>query len=257
MEINKIVKLKNNKYKIYIGSEVITTYDNVILENNLLYKKSIDNKLYNKILNDTNYFDIYNKIVKYILKKRRSEREINIYLNKFDINDTDKNKIINKLKDIKLINDIEYCKAYINDKLYLSKEGINKIKNHLLNENISIDIINNELKNIDIKILDERLEKIIIKKIKSNKKYSNSILKQKIINEMINLGYDKNKIISILESNIESDNEILKKEFNKTYNKLKIKFNSYELENKLKQKLIQKGFKLEEINKLLQQKTED
>ena len=77
MEINKIVKLKNNKYKIYIGSEVITTYDNVILENNLLYKKSIDDKLYNKILNDTNYFDIYNKIVKYILKKRRSERNDN------------------------------------------------------------------------------------------------------------------------------------------------------------------------------------
>ena len=69
---------------------------------------------------------------------------------------------------------------------------------------------------------------------------------------MINLGYDKNKIITILENNIESDNEVLKKEFNKIYNKLKNKYNSYELEKKLKQKLIQKGFKLEDINKLLQ-----
>lgn len=252
MEIKKIVKSKNNKYKIYIGEEVITTYDNVILENNLLYKKNIDDKLYNKILNDTTYFDIYNKTVKYILKKRRSEKEINIYLNKFVINDNDKNKIINKLKEIKLINDIEYCKAYINDKLYLSKEGINKIKNHLLKENIPVDIINQELKKVDISILDEHLEKIIIKKIKNNKRYSNNILKRKIMNEMINLGYDKDKIIHILESNINSDSEVLKNEFNKIYNKFKNKYSSYQLENKIKQKLIQKGFKLEDINKLLQ-----
>lgn len=252
MEINKIIKMKNNKYKIYINNEIIITYDNVILENNLLYKKNIDAKLYNKILNDTTYFDIYNKTVKYILKKRRSEKEIILYLNKFEINDIDKNKIINKLKEIKLIDDIGYCRAYINDKLYLSKEGINKIKNHLLNENIPIEIIDNELKKIDIDIFDNRLEKLIIKKIRSNKKYSNNILKQKILNEMINLGYDKNKILDILESNIDSDSEALKKEFNKIYNKLKNKYNSYELENKVKQKLIQKGFKMEEINKLLQ-----
>ena len=257
MDINKIVKMKNNKYKIYINNETIITYDNVILENNLLYKKSIDTNLYNKILNDTSYFDIYNKTVKYILKKRRSKKEVKLYLDKFDINDSDKNKIINKLKEIKLINDIEYCKAYINDKLYLSKEGINKIKSHLLNENIPLEIIEKELKNIDIEIFDNRLEKLIIKKIKNNKKYSNNILKQKVLNEMINLGYEKNKVLDILENNISSDNEVLKKEFDKLYNKLKIKYASYELKNKIKQKLLQKGFKIDEINKLVQKKTED
>lgn len=257
MRINKIVKMKDNKYKIYIDSYSIITYDNVILENDLLYKKNIDNILYKKILNDTIYYDVYNKVVKYILKRKRSEKEVNIYLNKYDISIDKKNKIIKKLKDIKLINDIEYCKSYINDKLYLSKDGINKIKEDLLKENIPIEIIENELNNIDEDLFKDRLEKLVVKKIKSNKKYSNVYLKQKIINEMTNLGYKKEDILSILEYNIINDNDILTKEFDKVYSKLKIKYSSFELKNKVKQKLIQKGFLVEDINKLLQQKTED
>ena len=249
--------MKDNKYKIYIDGNAIVTYDNVILENDLLYKKNIDNKLYNKILLDTNYYDVYNKTVKYILKRRRSEREIKIYLNKFDINKKDIDNIINKLKDINLINDREYCKAYINDKLFLSKEGINKIRDHLLQDNIPINLIEKELKNVDQDIFEERLEKLIIKKIKSNKKYSNIYLKQKILNEMINLGYEKEKVIKIIADNIENDDEILIKEFDKVYNKLKIKYSSFELETKIKQKLLQKGFSVGDINKLLQEKTEE
>lgn len=257
MQINKIVKMKDNKYKIIIDGESIVTYDNVILEQDLLYKKSIDNNLYKKILLDTTYYDIYNKTVKYILKRRRSEKEIRKYLNKLDINNNDVESIIVKLKDIRLIDDREYCKAYINDKLYLSKEGINKIKEDLIGEDISIEIIEEELNNIDEYLFNERLEKLIIKKINSNKKYSNSYLKQKILSEMINLGYDKEIILNILESNLNSDDNILEQEFNKVYDKLKVKYSGYELENKVKQKLIQKGFSVGDINRLLQEKTED
>lgn len=257
MQINKIVKMKDNKYKIIVDGESIVTYDNVILENDLLYKKSIDNNLYKKILLDTSYYDIYNKTVKYILKRRRSEKEIRKYLNKFDISNNDIERIINKLKDVRLINDREYCKAYINDKLYLSKEGINKIKEDLIGEDISIDVIEEELKNIDESLFNERLEKLIIKKINSNKKYSNSYLKQKIMSEMIGLGYNKDIILNILENNLKSDNGILEHEFNKVYDKLKSKYNGYELENKVKQKLMQKGFSVGEINILLQEKTEE
>ena len=257
MQINKIVKMKDNKYKIIVDGESIVTYDNVILENDLLYKKSIDNNLYKKILIDTSYYDIYNKTVKYILKRRRSEKEIRKYLNKFDISNNDIERIINKLKDVRLINDREYTKAYINDKLYLSKEGINKIKEDLIGEDISIDVIEEELKNIDESLFNERLEKLIIKKINSNKKYSNSYLKQKILSDMIGLGYNKDIILNILENNLKSDNNILENEFNKVYDKLKSKYSGYELENKVKQKLIQKGFCVGDINILLQEKTEE
>ena len=254
MYINKIIKLKNNKYKIVVESEEIITFDNVILDNNLLYKKTINQDLYNKIKKDTIYYQVYNDTVKYILKKKRSKKEIIDFLDKkhFDKKDT----IIKKLEDLKLINDIEYCASYINDKIYLSKNGINKIRIDLLNQNIPIDIIENELSKVDCDILNQRLEKMIIKKIRYNRKYSNYQLSQKIINEMINLGYNKEQVIDILNQNLITNDSIINNEFNKIYNKLKNKFNGVELNNKIKQKMLSKGFELEKINELIK-KTED
>lgn len=256
MNINKIIKLKNNKYKILIDDEFITTYDNVILENELLYKKKLDKELYNKIKKDTEYYDIYDKVVKHILKKRRSEKEVKCYIEKYTTNKNYVENIINKLKNINLINDLEYCKSFINDRVYLSKNGINKIKNDLLNQDIPLEIIEQELKNIDINIINQRLEKIIIKKINNNKKYSFNQLKQKILNELIILGYDKKMILEVIDNNIKDDNDIIKKEYNKLYNKLKTKYEGYELCSKIKQKLLIKGFTNEEINLLINEKKE-
>ena len=165
MQIQKIQKLKNNKYKVLIDSESIIIFDNVILDNNLLYKKNIDINLYNKILEDNKYYDVYNKVLKYILKKMRSEKEIRQYISKFEINNIFIDKIINKLKDNNLVNDINFCRSFINDNIYLSKNGINKIRNELINNDVSIEVIDEELEKIDREVIYNKLEKLIFKRI--------------------------------------------------------------------------------------------
>ena len=70
MKIEKIKKLSNGKYKIiFEGNESITTYEDVILEENILYKKELDNELINKINIRNNYYKIYTKTLKYIMTK--------------------------------------------------------------------------------------------------------------------------------------------------------------------------------------------
>ena len=257
MKIEKITKLKDNKYKLLIDNENIITYDDVIIENELLYKKTIDAKVYKKIISDTLFYDVYNKVVKYIMRRLRSEKEIRLYLLKYELNDSNIEKMITKLRSINLINDLAYTKAYINDQIYLSKNGIYKIKDYLINQDIPLDIIENELSNIDSDVMDERLEKIVLKRIRTNKKYSNNELKNRILKEAITLGYSKEKTLSIIESNLVEDPNIIEKEYNKLYSKLSNKYSGYELFNRIKQKLYSKGFSVEEINKLLQNKTED
>jgi len=254
MLITKIEKLKNNKYKLTIDDEKIITFDNVILDNNLLYKKQIDEELYNKIIEDTNFYNIYNMVVKYILKRRRSEKEVSEYLRKYDLNSNKQDILISKLKSINLIDDISFCKAYINDNIYLSKKGINKIKIELLNHNIPLSIIEEEISNIDKNLFDDKLNKLIIKKINTNNKYSNSYLKQKVLNEMINLGYEKDKIIKIIENNLNEDNKILEKEFEKLYIKLSKKYNNLELYKNITSKLLYKGFNIQDIKSLIEKK---
>ena len=248
MEIKKITKLKNGKYKIKLDSFEFITYDDIIINHGLLYSKKIDDELLNVLSLETAYYEIYNKTLKFCMKKVRSSDEVEKYLDKMDITNTDKTSIINKLKSINLVNDKIYVKCYINDKLNLSKDSLSKIKDDLINSNIDISIIEDEISKVEYNELD-KLERMIIKRIKSNHKYSNYALKNKIVTEFINLGYNYDDIVSIFDRNSSDNYDILVKEYNKLYNKYSKKYEYSELEYVIKNKLHTKGFNYSDIKK--------
>ena len=179
MKVEKIKKA-GSKYKITLDNgEVITTYEEVIINNGLLFHKYINEKLLNKIYNDTNYYKIYNKVLNMINRRLRSEYEIKNFLIKEEVKEEYINEIIDNLKIIGLINDKLYAKAYTNDKINLSYDGPYKIKRYLQKNKINEEYINEALSNIDDDIINSHIDKIIDKKIKINKKYTSYILKQK------------------------------------------------------------------------------
>ncbi len=246
----KIEKIKKNgkKYKIILDNGLeIKTYDDVIINHNLLYNKTIDSELLDKINKENDYYDVYYKVINLLSKKLRSEKEIKEFLDKYDV---DKNKIINKLKSINLINDKNFAKAYISDRINLSNDGIDKIKNDLLKHNIDLNLIMEEISKIDNELIDKKIAKLIIKKT-NNSKYSGFKLKYKVVNDLINLGYDKSKIIEIYDSlDIKNDN-LIGKEYNKLYSSLSKKYKDKELEYRINVKLYNKGFTKEEIDNYL------
>ena len=251
MKIEEIKKQKNGKYKITFESgELLNTYDDVILNNGLLFHKDVDSPLFNKLNEETKYYDVYNKTIKYIEKKLRSKKEVEVFLDKNQIEINDKKKIIDKLESINLINDKLFANAYFQDRINLSSDGPYKIINELKKNNISDDIILSVEEKIDNADIYEKLSKLVLKKIRSNRNKSNYMLKQKIIIDMINLGYEKSMIIDIINENIDNNNSVIQNEYKKLFNKLSKKYDDEELNRMIKNKLIQKGFSLEEINKI-------
>ena len=248
MEIKKITKLKNGKYKIKLDSFEFITYDDMIINHGLLYSKKIDDELLNVLSLETIYYDNYNKALNFCMKKVRSTNEVEKYLDKMDISNIDKTSIISKLKSINLINDKMYVRCYINDKFNLSRDSLSKIKDDLINSNIDISIIEDEISKVEYNELD-KLERMIIKRIKSNHKYSNYALKNKIVTEFINLGYNYDDIVSIFDRNSSDNYDILVKEYNKLYNKYSKKYEYSELEYVIKNKLHTKGFNYSDIKK--------
>ena len=243
MLINKIVKKNNGSYEIVFNDDFsIITYDDIIFKYNLLYKKDVSSDTLRLIICDNEFYNLYDKCIKYISKRYRSELEINNYLCKYTSNFDLIKKIIDKLKEKKYIDDYRFAYAYVNDKITFSKDGINKIKDGLINLGVNLNIIDDVLNKIDLKKDLSRLEKMIIKKINSNHKYSNNMLRQKIIYEFVNLGYDREDIIDIFDRNILNEDDIYLKEYNKIYNKLKNKYTSKELEFHVMQRLSSKGF---------------
>lgn len=246
----KIIKLQKSgkKYKIYLdNSHIITTYEEVILDNKLLYNMNIDTDLLNKINLDNNYYKSYYKILNMLNKKMRSEKEIQNYLIQNNIENAD--KIITKLKKLNLINDNNYLKAYITDQINLTNNGPYKIKANLLEHNIDETLIDEELSYIDHQIFINKVKKIINIKIKNNHKYSSFLLKQKIIQYLIQLGYDKNIIMTNLPL-ISTNKQLIEREYKKLYQRLSKKYRNEELDNKIKQQLLAKKFSYDEINQI-------
>ena len=199
MKIEKYESINNGQYKIYLSDgTILKKNSDVIINNNLLYKKEIDNTLLNKILKENDNANIYNKCVKYISVRLRSKKEIIDYLKKLNIDNTA--DIIDKLTKNNLINDEVFTKAFIKDKINFTSYGPYRIRQELNKYNIDNEIIDKHIKDIDEEILIGKIDKQINKMIKSNRKYSSNILKSKIYNNLYNNGFDKDMIINILNN---------------------------------------------------------
>lgn len=201
MKIEKYKKIKDNKYKIYLSNNTtIDVYDEVIIKNNLLYKKDIDEVDLNKIENENIYQDIYNTAVKYIMVRLRSVNELRNYLLKKNYELDIVESIIIKLEKNGYLNDLIFTKAFINDKLNFTTMGKYKIKNELIKLKISPEIIENSLEEISEDKWIEKIDKLVSKYLKSNKKYSGNILRNKLYTYLVNLGHDTNLVIKSLNN---------------------------------------------------------
>lgn len=250
MKINKFKKIGSNKYKIYFDNESLIVYEDAILKYNLLYKKDIDNDLLIEINKENYKSSIYDVSIKYISVRMRSKKELEEYLKKKKYDQKDIEETIKRLQSQNLLNDEKFAKSYINDKLYLTNYGLTKIKNDLLKLGVEEYIIDAIVNNIDLQVINDKLSKIIDKELKINSKLPTNKLNNKIINRCINLGYNYEDILNILnDKNIEGNSNI-EYDYKKIYEKYKNKYDEYKLNAVIKSKLYQKGYTIDEINNI-------
>ena len=251
MRINKFKKVGTNKYRIYFDNNSLLLYEDVILKYNLLYKKEIDSDLLLEIDEENKKASIYDTALKYISIRMRSIKEMREYLIKKKFDSKDINITVDKLISQGLLNDKTFAISYVNDKIHLTNNGLDKIRNDLINLGVEENYINEALSNIDHSILLEKLNKIIEKEIKINSKLPIGKMKNKIVNRCINLGYKLEDINNILNNyNLVSTSNI-KNDYEKLYKKYCNKYEEYKLKSVLKSKLYQKGYSFEEINKIV------
>lgn len=239
MKITSIKLNKNGKYVVTIDNEKYNLYQDTILKYLLFSKKEIDNTLFENIIKDNNFYDAYYKIIKFVSIRLRTENEIRKKLNTLFILKKDQDKIINKLKDQGYLNDELYIKSYINDKINLSLEGPEKVKRDLLKNGFKKEGILKYLCLFE-DINEERINKIINKKLKANHNLSKKMFIVKVGNDLRNLGYTNYR--EILNNIDFDDKDIYQKEYDKIYNKLIKKYPPEKAEILTKQKLYTKGF---------------
>jgi len=100
---------------------------------------------------------------------------------------------LNELKEKNLINDKEFAKQYVDERLRRKKVGIIKIRSELLKKGINREIIDELLNGFEIN--DEMKENVFfIAEKKFNRlklrKLDNKQIKQKLFSFLVNRGYD-------------------------------------------------------------------
>lgn len=242
MKILKYKKTSRGRYKVTLDSDEIILYEDVIIKNDFLLRKNVDTFLLDKVLNENILYEAYDLALGYIETRLRTEKEIIKYLEKKGYNTNTISDVLNRLKSNNLINEVKYVEAYTNDKINLSSYGPFKIKRDLSDLGISIEVIENYLNAIDDEVWSNKLDKIIDKKVKSMKNKSLYMIKNKLRTDLTILGFDKDMINLKLNSLDKNDEDSLKKEMEKAYNKYSKKYEGDALKMQIKNHLYKKGF---------------
>lgn len=251
MKILKYKKDKGNIYKVETDKGEYKLYDDIIIKYELLLKKEINTKEWQKVIDENNLLKAYYDALKSINVKMRTEKEIETILKKKEYNNKEIETTIKKLINEKYINHGLYIEAYIHDHLALYLEGEKKIANDLIKLGMKSKEIEPYLNKVDKTIYEEKIKKYIDKKLKSNKKSKNEF-KKKITNELINKGFNQKDIADYLDNiEIKEDDTEIEKIVKRLYHKNINKYDLYTTKLKIKNSLYQKGYTSIDIDKYL------
>ncbi len=246
LKIEKFKKRPNGLYTLYFDNfNTYDFYEEIILKYELLITKSIDENELDQILKDNKNYECYYQALKLLKRMIKTKQDIIKYLKDKDFNKESIEMSIKKLEEQGYINDQNYAKSYVHNCIITTTKGPNKIASELEKKGVTSNDYEEALEEYTSSLEKEKVEKLISKKIKSNHNKSAKILKQKLSLDLINNGFHQDIVKEVLNNTkIEEDDEIVKKEYQKYYNKLSKKYKGKELEYKLKQKMYSLGFNI-------------
>lgn len=244
MQIEKFKKLSQGEYLLTLDDNTtLTIHEDLILKYDLLLTKKVTQKLKEQLLEENKTYTVYNDALKYLNTKMRSIYEMKEHLKTKEYDDKLIDEVTNKLIKEKYLNDEVYATYFINDKINLTNDGPYKIIKELEKKRINQEYIDKHITKFTKELQEERIDKLINKQLKTNHNKSFNILKRKILDYLVNLGYEKSLVITRINSITDyDDSDIRQKEYDKLYKKLSKKYTGYELEQKLRQKMYEKGF---------------
>jgi len=250
MLIKKYTKMKTNKYKVKIDDIEVKLYDDVIVKYQLLRKKELTDEEFNEIVEYNDKLEAYYKALRYISNKLRTEKEVFYYLDKVYSKSVIR-ETIEKLKEEGYLNKEVYLKCYLSDQVNLGNYGPEKIKKDLIKLGFSEDEFKDSLEKINDEVWLDKLDNLVKKKINANHSYGVYKLKEKILYDLSNMGYYKWMIEEVLSKHVlATDERVIRKEYQKVYNKLSKKYEGSELNYQVRVKLLQKGFSNSDIEKV-------
>lgn len=242
-------KGKTDKYEVTFSKEQ-EEETVLLLEDQIVNFRILKNKEYLvdewiKILESSNTSIWFNKCLHYISFKNRTIKEIENYLGKNDLTKQQIKEIINRLLDIRLLNDEQYAYDYL-EEIIRKKKGLKYFKYQLESKGVSTNVIDKVARDYPENLIINELVEQVQKHQKKLFTYPVNSQKQKINDKLLRDGFS-NHIINIVFNQINWNCDI-RQRIKQDLEKIKKQTDD---NNKITQKLLTKGYNYQDIKKHL------
>ncbi|MCI6691609.1 MULTISPECIES: recombination regulator RecX [unclassified Clostridium] len=200
--ITKIEVQKRNKDRsnVYIDNDYAFSLSNeLVYKEGLKLNEKIDIERINAIAKEDNYIKCKTTALRIVEKSYKSEKELvdKLILKGYDNESI--NKTMDVLKEYNFINDENYVKMYVKDKL--KQVGKKKIKYDLAKKGISDKIIDEEIYNIDSEYEKNTAYNLAIKKYNTiaKREADRFKLSQKLYRFLLSKGYSYDIVSSVVK----------------------------------------------------------
>lgn len=258
-------KRNNQRYSVYIDDGSGEQFgfgvdEDVLIQFGLRKGLELDDELMKRIAYEDEMKKALHMCYSFLSYRMRSEREVETYLKKKDIDEPIIAQVIEQLRKQQYINDLEFAKSYVRDKKRLSSKGPLLIQKELLEKGVSDSESRQALQEFPE---DEQLEAAIAfisKKASQAKKESHKALRQKLGLQLQQKGFTYEIIEAALqhlpEKKLEDERAVLRIHAEKAHRRYK-KFSGFDYTRRMKQHLYSKGFSIEQINDIIEEMQHD
>lgn len=208
MKIERVVKKDDENVIIYLDNQekLFLSYE-VFLKNRLRKDMEITEDGFSFLVKENQKYFIKKKAYNLLGRRLHSCKELKLKLlrNKYESALVD--EVLNYLLDKKLLNDYEFGKQFVDEKIRTKSWGKTKIKSELFKKGLSSQIIDELLNEEDLNYNDNALllaEKKL--KILSKRDYDNRQLSSKLYSFLTSRGYDYDTITDVINHLLKDDN---------------------------------------------------
>jgi len=246
--IVKNVKFINNKVEIVLDEKSFFVSKENYIENPIAIDSDINEDRINELLDYESFIENKVYLIKLLNKKALSEYEVYLKLKEREVKKQYIKEIIDSLKRAGLIND-EFVALINLESSLIKRYGKRKIRKVLNEKRISAEIIDKILKEIDEDLYNDNFNKMVEKYMKMYDRKSFKMKQMMIKQKLEELGYEDELISKLsVSNNKEKELDLAINFLLKIIKNKNIDFDDCQNVNKIKSKLVMKGFSYDIIN---------
>ena len=211
MRVIRIVKKDARNVVIHFDNdEVLFLSVDIFYKSGLKKNDEFSDDRFSSLIKDNRLFHIKQRAFLYLGRRQHSASELRIKLKQKGYETELINKVLDDLKNKNYLDDTEFAKMFVEEKIKLKLWGEQKLRSELIKRGIKSDIISDVLRSI-ISEGDQVNNALILASKKydtlKNRKLDKDVIKKKLITFLNSRGYNFDVIKDVCDELIKEENQ--------------------------------------------------